>query len=163
MGKRKKLIAVDFHTGIKVIVPSKQEAYSSGKSSLKVESQSVKAFKVALVEDIEARIRSNNEFPTAKELYVFIVQWFVSRDEYESRDIDNLAKTVLDSLKGIIYSDDGLVRTLVVCKKMDTKRIPENFAYIAIKALNSNESLEVEKIAGLERSVTFFNELKTAI
>ncbi|MBI2595614.1 hypothetical protein HYW46_02665 [Candidatus Daviesbacteria bacterium] len=71
-----------------------------------------------------------------------------------------MAKTILDVLKGEIYSDDGLVKTLLIGKKIES-RIKQNFAYVAIKELRDGRDVDALKISGLERSVTLFQELKS--
>lgn len=71
-----------------------------------------------------------------------------------------MAKTILDISKGRFYRDDSQVKTLLVGKKME-KRVPQNFAYVAIKKLSSTQDIDALKISGLERSVTMFQELKS--
>lgn len=108
---------------------------------------------------ISFEIKDQKIFPSEKEIFVFIIQYFVSNKDYIRRDIDNMAKTILDTINGLIYKDDGQVKTLLVGKKIE-KRIPQNFAYIAIKILEKDKDVDALKISGLERSITMFNELK---
>lgn len=163
MSKKLKITPIDFDFGIGDIVPATQEAYSGGDFEAairKTEKASLLAFKNTVGADLDARLSENENFPSDGEIFVFIIQYFVSESEYRRRDIDNMAKTVLDILKGRFYRDDSQVKTLLVGKKME-KRVPQNFAYVAIKKLSSTQEIDALKISGLERSVTMFQELKS--
>lgn len=155
--------SVDFDIGIGEIIPSTQEAFKSDSFSQtirKEETTSVKVFKQNFLERLKKALKNNPQFPTGNEVFIFVVQYFISANDYKSRDIDNMAKTVLDVLKGEIYKDDGLVKTLLIGKKIES-RIKQNFAYIAIKELRDGRDVDALKISGLERSVTLFQELKS--
>lgn len=65
-----------------------------------------------------------------------------------------MAKTILDVLKGRFYHDDGQVKTLLVGKKIDLYRVPQNFGYVAVKELRSDSDVEALKISGVERCIT---------
>ncbi len=162
MSKKRKIASIDFDFGIGEIIPSTQEAYHDGyKGSVrKTEKTHLSQFKKTLGKDIDERLKDNEQFPSDQEIFVFIIQYFVSEKEYSRRDIDNMAKTILDVLKGRFYRDDSQVRTLLVGKKME-KRVPQNFAYAAIRELPSGRDVDALKISGIERSVTLFQELKT--
>ncbi len=71
-----------------------------------------------------------------------------------------MAKTILDLLRNRFYRDDSQVKTLLVGKKIE-KRVPQDFAYIAIKKLSATQDVDALKISGIERSVTMFQELKS--
>lgn len=163
MGKKKPAItSIDFETGIGEIIPSTQQAYLKDSVSgeiQKKEKQSLLQFQAKLGEKIASNLKDNEFFPTEKEVFVFIFQYFVGEKDYLTRDIDNMAKTILDTLKGVIYKDDGQVKTLLVGKKIE-KRVPKNFAYIAIKLLTKDQDVDALKISGIERSITLFNALK---
>lgn len=92
---------------------------------------------------------------------MLIVQYIASENEYRKRDVDNMAKTVLDVLKEQFYRDDSQVKTLLVGKKMADQRVSQNFAYVAIKILGATEDVGALKMSGLERAVTMFQELKS--
>ncbi len=162
MGKKKNLTQVDFDFGIASIIPSTQEAFKKEfKGNIrKSESANLAVFKEKLIGDLTIRLKGSMQFPSRSEVFVFIMQYFVSPKEYGSRDIDNMAKTILDVIKGRFYLDDSQVKTLLVGKKLD-KRVPENFAYVALKELRSDRDVDALKISGLERSVTLFQELKS--
>lgn len=149
------LTSVDFDIGIGEIIPSTQEAFKESFSGAtrKDEKSQVLTFKRNFLQRVEEVLKDTDQFPTSDEVFVFIVQYFVSEKEYRSRDIDNMAKTVLDVLKERFYQDDGQVKTLLIGKKMEG-RVPHNFAYIAIKELKGRRDVDALKISGLERSVT---------
>ena len=160
MSKKEKSTPIDF--GIGKIIPSTQEAYIEdrfNKEIRKAEKESLTVFKTTVGSNLDYRLRENDQFPTDGEVFVFIMQYFGSENEYIHRDIDNMAKTILDILKGRFYRDDSQVRTLLVGKKIE-KRVPQNFAYISVKKLRSLQDVDALKISGLERSVTMFQELK---
>lgn len=156
------LTSVDFDIGIGEIIPSTQEAYRQGsfsKAVRKEEKAGILNFKQNFLQRVEEALKEKTQFPTNNEVFIFIVQYFISEKEYESRDIDNMAKTILDVFKGRFYQDDGQVKTLLIGKKMEN-RVLQNFAYIAIKELKGERDVDALKISGLERSVILFHELK---
>jgi len=69
-------------------------------------------------------------------------------------------KTILDLLRNRFYYDDSQVKTLLAGKKIEA-RVPQNFAYIAVKKLSATQDVDALKISGLERSITMFQELKS--
>lgn len=155
--------SVDFDFGIDGIVPSTQEAYHSGafdEAVKKTEKESLSVFRNTVVANLDTQLKSDERFPSDGEVFVFIVQYFAGEREYGRRDVDNMAKTILDILKKRFYNDDSQVKTLLVGKKLE-KRVPQNFAYVAIKRLGSSQDVDALKISGLERSVTMFQELKS--
>lgn len=164
MAKKKKnsKTSIDFDIGIGEIIPATQEAFD-GRNLLmgkrKEEKTNLTRFKENLKNKITSSIKDQDLFPSNNEIFVFIIQYFIGRADYAKRDIDNMAKTVLDALKELIYTDDGQVKTLLVGKKIE-RRIPQNFAYIAVKVLGKEQDVDALKISGLERSITMFNELK---
>ncbi len=164
MSKKDKKIktSVDFDIGIGEIMPATQEAYRDefSKAVRKEEKASVMQFRQNFLKQLEFYLKNNHQFPTNHEVFVFIVQYFVVEKEYKCRDIDNMAKTILDVLKKKFYNDDSQVKTLLIGKKME-KRVRQNFAYIAIKELKDGRDVDAIKISGLERSVTLYQELKS--
>lgn len=164
MSKNKvKFTPIDFDTGIGTIIPATQEAHTSDGFDgqvRKVEKESLVAFKQVVGDQLDSELVQNEAFPTDGEVFVFIVQYFGSNKEYSRRDVDNMAKTILDLLRNRFYRDDSQVKTLLVGKKIET-RVPQNFAYIAIKKLSATQDVDALKISGLERSVTMFQELKS--
>ena len=164
MSKKIKIISIDFDFGVDGSIPSTQEAYHFGefeKEIRKTEKDSLSAFRGMVSAIIDDRLKKDERFPSAREVFVFIVQYFAAENEYVRRDIDNMAKTVLDVLKGKLYRDDSQVRTLLVGKKKIDHRVSQNFAYVAIKTLSDAQDVDALKISGLERAVTLFQELKS--
>lgn len=163
MSKKLKITLIDFDFGVGDIVPATQEAYGGGEFAgaiRKTEKTSLADFKSTVAAALDARLAQNENFPSDGEVFVFIVQYFFAKSEYQRRDIDNMAKTILDILKDRFYRDDSQVKTLLVGKKME-KRVPQNFVYVAIKKLSATQDVDALKISGLERSVTMFQELKS--
>lgn len=163
MSKKQSVTSVDFDFGIDGIVPSTQEAYHSGDFDeviKKTEKESLSVFKNTVVANLDAQLKSDEHFPSDGEIFVFIIQYFASDKEYGRRDVDNMAKTILDVLKNRFYRDDSQVKTLLVGKKLE-KRVPQNFVYVAVKRLSFSQDVDALKISGLERSVTMFQELKS--
>ncbi len=155
--------SVDFDIGIDMIIPSTQEAFKKDNFSearRKDEKSGLGTFRQTFLQRVESDLKHTKQFPTDKEVFVFIVQYFVSQKDYKSRDVDNMAKTILDVLNGKFYKDDGQVKTLLVTKKMEP-RVTQNFAYIAIKELKEGKDIEALKMSGVERSITMFQELKS--
>ena len=153
----------DFDIGNGKIIPATQEAFRDRAFSVPVrqeEKATLTDFRKTFAKEIDARIRESELFPTDDEVFVFIMQYFVAEKEYQRRDIDNMAKTILDVLQGRFYRDDSQVRTLLVSKKME-KRVPQNFAYVSIKKLRPTQDIDALKTSGVERSVTMFQELKS--
>ncbi len=163
MSKKQKITTIDFDFGIGEIIPSTQNAYDLDKCDVmirKTEKESLTVFKNTVAADLDKRLKSNKQFPSDGEIFVFIIQYFSIASEYARRDIDNMAKTILDVLNGRFYRDDSQVKTLLIGKKME-KRVPQNFAYVAIKKLSLTQDVDALKISGLERSVTMFQELRS--
>ena len=163
--KRTKPAAIDFDFGIEGVIPSTQEAYRpEGTADLAVrkrESERKKLFTEAVSADLRGQLREHPHFPSRGDVFVFIVQYLAGETLFRDRDVDNLAKTMLDLLNGVIYKSDGQVRVLLVVKKRTDNRVTQNFAYVAIKELADGGDMEILKLAGSERAVTRFQELKS--
>jgi Holliday junction resolvase RusA-like endonuclease len=163
MAKKQSLTTIDFDFGIGEIIPATQEAHKNDEFDgqvRKTEKEGLTQFKSTLSSNLDLQLETNENFPSDGEVFVFIVQYFASDKEYVRRDVDNMAKTILDVLKKRFYADDSQVKTLLVGKKLE-KRVPQNFAYVAIKKLSASQDVDALKISGLERSVTMFQELKS--
>ena len=163
MSQKQPLTSIDFDFGVGEIIPATQEAHHGDRFDgqiRKTEKEGLTQFKSTLSLDLDSKLQNNQNFPSDGEVFVFIIQYFASDKEYKRRDVDNMAKTILDVLKNRFYSDDSQVKTLLIGKKLE-KRVPQNFAYVAIKRLSSSQDVDALKISGLERSVTMFQELKS--
>lgn len=163
MSKKYSLTPIDFDFGVGKIIPATQEAFRDDGFDAQVrktEKEALSVFKSTLGSELDSKLSHNEQFPTDGEVFVFIVQYFGAKKEYTRRDIDNIAKTILDVLRSRFYRDDSQVKTLLVGKKLE-ERVPQDFAYVAIKRLSSTRDVDALKISGLERSVTMFQELKS--
>lgn len=163
MSKKQPLTPIDFDFGIGEIIPTTQEAYHSDgfdRQIRQTEKYGLINFKNTVGSKLDSKLINDEHFPTDGEVFVFVVQYFAVEKEYGRRDVDNMAKTILDVLKNRFYRDDSQVKTLLVGKKLE-KRVPQDFAYVAIKRLGSSQDVDALKISGLERSVTMFQELKS--
>lgn len=136
----------DYYFGLEGIVPSKQDSR---------EGEGVSAFRILVDRTVTPKIIQVPTLPSKKEMVVFILQFFLSKKDYDSRDVDNMSKTVLDCLKGKLYIDDVQVRTLVISKKMYS-RVPNNFVFVAVKELHGDTDIEIVKEKLLEQAVTLY-------
>ena len=139
----------DFQFGLTEITPSKQ---SDGK-----EGQRIGVFKQLVSNQITPQIKSANIFPSKKEIFISILQFFAAKRDYETRDVDNISKTVLDCLKGHLYVDDNQVRTLLVSKKISA-RVPTNFVFVGIRELHGDTDVEIVKSTAMEQAVTLYQQ-----
>ena len=136
----------DYKFGLTEIVPSKQGNR---------ENEKIAGFRALVEKTITPEIMNLVVFPSKKEVVIFILQFFLTKKEYESRDVDNLSKTVLDCLKGKLYIDDAQVRTLIVSKKIYS-RVPKDFVFIAVKELHGDTDIDVVKDKLIEQAVTLY-------
>lgn len=145
------------------IIPATQEAFRGGRfynGIRKKEKNCVKIFK-KVVSDYLLNDKPSSLFPTNNQVYVSVVQFYTSyKKDYNKRDVDNIAKTILDILKeNNFYKDDCQVRTLLVSKIVDLKRIRQNIGFIFIKVLNDNEDIAVVNNM-IPRAVKLYEDLK---
>lgn len=136
----------DYYFGLEGIVPSKQDDR---------EGEHVSAFRVLVDKTITPKIIQTAAFPSKKEVAVFVLQFFLSKRDYEGRDVDNISKTILDCLKGKLYIDDVQVRTLIISKKMYS-RVSSDFVFVAVKELHGDTDIEVVREKLLEQAVTLY-------
>ena len=86
-----------------------------------------------------------------------LMQFFLSEQEYKSRDVDNMSKTILDCLKGKLYVDDSQVRTLLISKKVSPK-VKSNFAFIGIRELKGDTDVGIVQDHLIEQAVTMYQQ-----
>ncbi len=139
----------DYQFGLTEIVPSKQLDAREG--------EKVTAFKTLVEKTITPEILMLPTFPSKKEIFVSVMQFFASKNEYESRDVDNMSKTVMDCLKGKLYIDDSQVRTLLVSKKISPK-VPNNFVFIGIRELKGETDVGIVQEHLLEQAITLYQK-----
>jgi hypothetical protein len=164
MAKRVRAAAMDFDVSVDTVIPSTQEAFCDdgfGGQVRAAEKENLVRFREILGLELDKRLAGEESFPSDREVFVFILQYFAAEKEYARRDIDNMAKTVLDVLKERFYHDDSQVKTLLVGKKRTDNRVNQNFAYVAVKMLRDGQDAEALKISGAERAVTLFQESRS--
>ncbi|MEK7144977.1 MAG: RusA family crossover junction endodeoxyribonuclease [Patescibacteria group bacterium] len=123
----------DYQFGLTKLVPSKQDNR---------EKEKVTAFRSLVEKTLTPQVIASSIFPSKKEIVVFVIQFFLSKKEYDTRDVDNMSKTILDCLKGKLYIDDSQVRTLLITKKMSPK-VPTNFVFVGVRELKGETDIEV--------------------
>jgi len=148
------------------IIPATQESFKGGSKidpeARKEEKECVTIFKKA-VSGYVARDKPSDLFPSKGNLYVAIIQFFISdKKDYKRRDVDNMAKTVLDALnQGGLYKDDSQVRTLLVSKIVNLKIISQNLGFIYIKILEDGEDMVFTKDI-INQAIEMYNDMKKA-
>ena len=139
MEKEEKGVVFRKHPGIDFLfgyfgempVPTKQDAFKpidvvqtdeNGIESIlkdfyikKPDTQSVSKFKEYIQEVARKNIDEANIIKMPSDVQVQL-SISVTERRYHEVDVDNLAKTVLDSLKGIAFDDDSQVSSLIVDK-----------------------------------------------
>lgn len=143
----------NFKIGLFGIVPSSQPGRDG---------PTLIAFRKQLSDIVSKEIANNREFPTDRKLYVFLMQYLLSEEKYNRHDVDNMAKTVLDILKGKICNDDGQVIVLLAAKRIADHRVNQDFAYIEVKTIRDGATNEVLRAGGAENAITFFQQSKTS-
>lgn len=136
----------DYQFGLTKLVPSKQDDR---------EREKVTAFRSLVERTLSPQVISSSIFPSKKEVVIFVIQFFLSRKDYDTRDVDNMSKTILDCLKGKLYIDDSQVRTLLITKKMSTK-VPTNFVFVGIRELKGETDIEVVQTMLLQQAITLY-------
>lgn len=146
------------------VIPATQEAFKrTGINDTyvrKAEKRNLTVFKKA-VTDLLATESLPGSFPTTKPVFVSIIQFFTStKHDYKKRDVDNMAKTILDVLQhNNFYRDDSQVRTLLVSKIVDLERVQQNLGFVYIKILQDGEDIElVDEM--LSKAVHLYDQMK---
>ena len=95
------------------------------------------AFQKELKKSIGENLTKDCPFPLAQKVEVYIS---VSMDEKRiaNVDIDNLAKFILDCMKGLVFEDDVQVQSLLVTKDVNPF-MPINSIMIGVRKINSPE------------------------
>jgi len=136
----------DYQFGLTKLVPSKQDDR---------EREKVTAFRSLVERTLTPQVIASSIFPSKKEIVVFVIQFFLSRKEYDARDVDNMSKTILDCLKGKLYIDDSQVRTLLITKKISPK-VPTNFVFVGVRELKGETDIEVVQTMLLQQAITLY-------
>ena len=82
-------------------------------------------------------------------LYARII-WF--QRDWEPGDVDNIAKRVLDALKGIVFRDDGEIAWCLTQKAVTTSH---GFAIDASRAPSDTMQAEIEALISFEQHVLY--------
>jgi Holliday junction resolvase RusA-like endonuclease len=148
------------------IIPATQESFKKDSLNHYIrikESKSVTEFKAAVKTQVK-NFPPPKCFPASKSVFVAIIQYFTSiKKDYRKRDVDNMAKTVLDVLgESNFYKDDSQVRTLLVSKRVELDKIPQNLGFIYIRTLEENEDIEAIKIL-VEEAIKTYSEFKNIL
>lgn len=100
------------------LVPAKAVCYKrdSDGNVIEVIKPRTHNFENQLKNKIKNQLIGISMFPTQKEVFVSIRYGVNSEIEYNSLDLDNRAKTILDALKDVVYEDDKQVKLLVTDK-----------------------------------------------
>ncbi len=93
-------------------------------------SNSVKDFEIFVKESLINDREPN--WPLSGDLFVAITIE-LKESEYNSKDIDNITKTILDSIKGSVIKDDKQICSIFVRK--DIKRVMPGF-FVALKKID---------------------------
>ena len=129
------------------IVPAKDLSWKrdsrTGKIIEKVRPNTHK-FENILKQDIKNELKDVDQFPTDKEIFIILSYGLHSSHEYKKHDLDNRAKTILDALKGPVYSDDSQVKILFTYKEL-LDNSQESYYRFSIKILNKTISNKIIK------------------
>lgn len=152
----------DYQFLVNGVIPATQESFRGGKYNGGVrnkEKNSVTIFKKSIAESLDGKLPSS--FPTNNHVFVSIIQFYTSyKKNYKTRDVDNIAKTVLDVLKeNKLYNDDWQVRTLLVSKIVNLNIIKQDLGFVYIKILKDGEDLKFSNKM-ISRAVELYNSIK---
>jgi Holliday junction resolvase RusA-like endonuclease len=102
--------------------------------------QSHKEFETKLKEQISLEVKNDNNFPIKKPQKVEVIL-DISMDEkrLEQVDIDNLTKSVLDCLNGLVIDDDSQVLNILASKDVNPV-FPLNGLMIGVRKINTDSS-----------------------
>ena len=143
-----------------ITVPSKRIRYKQNEDKKIVEiilSRGTKEFE----EYIKYKLETKPEWPHKGRLLIAI-QIMIKESDYKHKDIDNVTKSILDALKGIVYEDDIQIDMIHIQKIKSDKY---SFA-VGIKVLDDDDTalyfppLFSKKEFNDEQSYTYFAKLK---
>ncbi|MDD4989956.1 MAG: RusA family crossover junction endodeoxyribonuclease [Candidatus Pacebacteria bacterium] len=153
----------DFNVGLLTLAPCHDWGYKESDKGVEAKvNENKENFKKILAEAVKKEIEKNNleNFPTEKPVGIFVLQCFSAEKEYCRRDLDNMAKVILDGLKNVVYKNDGQVKTLLLTKKLNDNRIPDNFLYITVKEQKIDTDIAYVHEAGIEQAFILYRKLK---
>jgi len=94
-------------------VPSTRTGYSN--SLPNPESKSVREFRQGIRDALPSFVRKGRPIPLKGRIFLSIAIGLTPK-EFESKDIDNMAKSVIDCLKGVLFVDDKQIDVLHVVR-----------------------------------------------
>jgi Holliday junction resolvase RusA-like endonuclease len=101
------------------------------------------------IQEQATKVFENNLIIKRPDEVEVILSISITESRYKEVDVDNLAKTVLDGLKGIAFDDDSQVSSLICSKHIHPMRV--NGIFIGINRLT-------QKNKGLGGSIMLFSE-----
>ncbi|OGU41354.1 MAG: hypothetical protein A3K31_17005 [Ignavibacteria bacterium RIFOXYA12_FULL_35_25] len=141
-------------------VPSKRIRYKQNENKIITEIITPKGSKV-FEEFIKNNLERNPNWPHKGRLLV-AVQIMIKASDYKNKDIDNVTKSILDALKGIVFEDDVQIDMIHIQKIKSDKY---SFA-VGVKVLDEDDSalyfppLFSEKEFEYEQTYTFIAKSK---
>jgi len=145
-------IAISVKDGFKNIIDEKGK--TTGNIIIKELTKGEREFQEYIKKQTKARIkiaRLEKILPTEKLVCVCILQYCVSQNVYKTLDVDNIARSILNGLKGIIFKDDAQVKVLLSEKRLNDKNIDANFLFVGIKLEKKDTFSSFAKQANIEQ------------
>jgi len=158
----------DFDIGLPLLVISRKDAFKDikgeiDKVKIKKEGIKEKVFKEILQDKIREMIKKQgleDQFPTQRPVCLLILQFFIVEKEYAQKDVDNIARSVLNAFEGVIYENDGQVKTLISEKKVNDKLVNENFLYVGVKFQKKESFSRFTKDVATGQAYRLFQKVK---
>lgn len=131
---------------LNIIVPSNQYSHKKddrGQLILNPPTKGVREFEYWMKEEYLKKINAFG-WPLKGDLFV-LLDIRLTKKEYSIKDVDNIARSLIDSMKGIVFDDDVQICSLIIVKSIDD--VP-GFV-IAIKCIkDADDRRNVMKIHG---------------
>jgi len=173
MGKGKIIkLSPDIEIGFLGVAPCKQISHRKIISEIqqKKDTKAVKEFKSVfgsyIQKSLENKQKSKNIIPMNNRIFVFCIQVLESQHEYDSKDLDNMVKIIIDTLEQEnIFKNDAQVCEIYATKLMASKslRINGDFLYVGIKEISANRVGMLFKHVNFERAIEMYNTPSTII
>lgn len=103
------------------------------------------------IHNIAKKYFSNDSIIKWPQLVEVTLSISITESRFKEVDVDNLAKTVLDALKGVAFEDDAQVSTLICMKEIHPLKV--NGIFIGITKLT-------EKQLGFTEGIKMFSQFK---
>lgn len=117
--------------------------------------------KADYIQDVHAKLKAdpNPDWPFKGKLQV---QFFVSdkQSRLDEVDLDNLAKAILDSLKGVVFQDDAQIVSLTAGKEWVHGTVA---SMVAVKQLEPDEKPKLQDYLFSGKTTTWRDEYKAKI